>query len=114
MLELIQNKAIEQFRSIYEEHQEDDKTFKFLIPIGTDQLLVLGIMNTQFKYDTCIAVLNPRQELIDRLIPGRAYNGKSLKKLVSGKCDFMVDLLVKTFERGWEVKVMRKHQPRIP
>ena len=114
MLEIIKNKAIEQFRSIYKENQEFDRTFKMLIPTGDDQLLILGIMNTRFKYDTCIAVLNPSEELIDKLEPGCAYTGNSLRKLVNGKCDVMVDLLIKTFKRRWEVRVMRSYGVRKP
>jgi hypothetical protein len=113
MIDLIKNKAIEQFRSIYEENEEYDRTFKLLIPVGTDKLLILGIMNTRFKYDTCVAILNPSDELTSSLVPGHAYTGNLLKKIVKGKCDLMVDLLVKTFSKSWEVKVMRKYQARM-
>jgi hypothetical protein len=112
MIDLIKNTAIEQFNSIFKQNQGYNRTFKLLIPVGTDQLLILGIMNTRFKYDTCVAILNPSNELTRTLVPGHAYTGNSLPKLVNGKCDLMVDLLVKTFPKGWEVKVMRGYRAR--
>ncbi len=114
MLDRIQKIAIDQFNLIFKQTQGYSRTFKLLIPAGTDQLLILGIMNTRFKYDTCVAILNPSDELTKTLVPGHAYTGNLLQKIVKGKCDLMVDLLVKTIKKDWEVKVMRKYQPRIP
>ncbi len=118
MLDNIKNTAIEQFNLLFKQNQDYNKTFKIIVPVGTgnksDQLLILGIMNTRFKYDTCIAILNPSEELTRSLVPGHAYTGNLLQKIVKGKCDLMVDLLVKTFPKSWEVKVMRKYQARKP
>ena len=114
MLDSIKNTAIDQFNLIFKQNKDYNRTFKLLIPAGTDQLLILGIMNTRFKYDTCIAILNPSEELTKSLVPGNAYTGNLLQKIVRGKCDLMLDLLVKTLPKSWEVKVMRKYQPRIP
>ena len=116
MFDMIQNKAIEQFRSIYKDNKDINHGFKVLksITIGGDtkDLLILGIMKTWNRYDTCIAVLNPSQEVIQKLKQGCVYTGNSLKRIVSGKCDLMIDLLVKTFPKSWEVKVMRKYRGR--
>jgi hypothetical protein len=118
ILDLIQRKAIDYFKSVYEENPENQKIFKIFttVMVGEDtkDLLILGIMNTRNRYDTCIAVLNPKPEVIQKLEQGCVYTGNSLKRIVSGKCDLMVDLLVKTFKRGWEVKMMRKYQARMP
>ena len=114
MLDSIKNTAIDQFNLIFKQNQDYNRTFKLLIPAGTDQLLILGIMNTRFKYDTCVAILNPSNELTRSLLPGHAYTGNLLQKIVKGKCDLMVDLLVKTFSKSWEVEVMRKYQARKP
>jgi hypothetical protein len=118
MLEIIQKTAVDQFRSVYEQNPGKKQTFKVLMPItvgeDTKDLLILGIMNTRNRYDTCIAVLNPRPEVFQKLVPGCVYTGNSLKRIVSCKCDLMLDLLVKTFKRGWEVKVMRKYEARKP
>ena len=118
MVDLIQKKAMEQFRSIYKDNRDTNHGFKVLksITIGEDtkDLLILGIMNTWNRYDTCIAVLNPSKEVIQKLEQGCVYTGNSLKRIVSRKCDLMVDLLVKTFKRGWEFKVMRKYLASKP
>jgi len=118
MLDMIQNKAIEQFKSIYEDNKDTNHGFKILksIKIGEDtkDLLILGIMNTWNRYDTCIAVLNPSQEVIQKLEQGCVYTGNSLKRIVARKCDLMLDLLVKTRKNHWEVKVMRNYQTRKP
>ena len=118
MVDLIQKKAIEQFRSIYNDNRDTNHGFKVLksIKIGEDtkDLLILGIMNTWNRYDTCIAVLNPSQEVIQKLEQGCVYTGNSLKRIVARKCDLIIDLLVKTFPKSWEVKVMRKYLARMP
>ena len=118
MIDLIKNKAIEQFKSIYKDNRDTNHGFKVLksISIGEDtkDLLILGIMNTRNGYDTCVAVLNPSQEVIQKLEQGCVYTGDSLKRIVSRKCDLMIDLLVKTFPKSWEVKVMRKYLARMP
>ena len=118
MFDMIQNTAIEQFKSIYKDNRDTNHGFKVLksIKIGenTKDLLILGIMNTYNRYDTCIAVLNPNQEVIQKLEQGCVYTGNSLKRIVSRKCDLMVDLLVKTFKKDWEVRVMRKYRVRKP
>jgi hypothetical protein len=118
MLEFIQKIAVDHFRSVHEQNPGKKQTFKVLttITVGEDKkdLLILGIMNTCNRYDTCIAVLNPRPEVIQKLLRGCVYTGNSLKRIVSLKCDLMIDLLVKTFPNNWEIKVMKKYRSRKP
>lgn len=90
-------------------------TFTLFVEGLATPVLIVGIADGSVEDGEAIAVLNPDQDLFDRLRPGVGYHGGLLKEILSGKCDGMVhvwlDAYVKTSTRA---KLLDSYTPRRP
>ena len=65
-----------------------------LQPGEREEVLVVGSVHRDYCASYCIAILNPRVTLQEQLQPTVAYSPASLKELVAGHCDAMVQVQV--------------------
>ncbi|MCE3606567.1 hypothetical protein LXA47_23610 [Massilia sp. P8910] len=88
-------------------------SFTLFVEGQATPVLIVGTADGSVEDGSAIALLNPDQELFDRLRPGVAYSGGLLKEIVSGKCDGMVhvwlDAYVKTSTRA---QLLDSYTPR--
>jgi hypothetical protein len=76
--------------------------FRITVDVDVDgsikTLLVVGNAHPSFEDGSLIAVLNPDESLLSRIMPGCAYS-RSLKEIVRGKCDVMLYMWVDAFRK---------------
>lgn len=76
-------------------------------------VLMVGTANGGVEDGEAIVLLNPDQDLLERLRPGVAYSGGLLKEIVSGKCDTMLHVWLDAYVKGPDrAKVLASYTPR--
>lgn len=74
--------------------------FRNLIDFHVDEckkpLLVLGHAHPSHGDGSCIAILNPDESLVRKIIPGCGYSSFILKGIVARKCDLALSLWINT------------------
>jgi hypothetical protein len=88
-------------------------TFTLFIEGQATPVLIVGTADGSTKDGEAIAVLNPDQDLIDRLRPGVGYHGGLLKEILSGKCDGMVHVWLDAYSKAsTRAKLLESYTPR--
>lgn len=87
------------FKSILSSSFGYQRTFRALITVEIEEnepkpLLILGNAHSKFDDGHCIAILNPDEEILNKVQAGCAYLGGLLKKIIQGKCDLMVEMWI--------------------
>lgn len=78
-------------------------------------MLMVGRADGQAEDGEAIVLLNPDEELLDRLAPGVGYHGGLLKEIVSGKCDAMMHVWLDAYVKGPDrAKVLASYTTRTP
>ena len=107
--------AINIFNTILKSSADSGGTFRVLITAKIEEkekpLLVVGKAHASFEDGHCIAVLNPDENVLDKVQGGVYYHGDFLKKTVQGKCDLMVELWIDAYKEDG-VSVTGKYQAR--
>lgn len=76
-------------------------------------MLMVGTADGLVEDGEAIVVLNPDEDLLDRLKPGVGYHGGLLKEIVSGKCDAMMHIWLDAYSKGPDrSKIMASYTPR--
>ncbi|MFJ1470084.1 hypothetical protein [Massilia orientalis] len=78
-------------------------------------MLMVGRADGQAEDGEAIVLLNPDEDLLDRLAPGVGYHGGLLKEIVSGKCDAMMHVWLDAYVKGPDrAKVLASYTTRTP
>ena len=83
------------------------------IALVSKPLLIVGTSYQPYEDGHYIAVLNPDESIINKIIAGCSYGGRTLNEIVSGKCDFMLDLSIVVY-KNTRITVANKYQSRSP
>lgn len=76
-------------------------------------VLMVGTADGGVEDGEAIVLLNPDEDLLERLRPGVAYSGGLLKEIVSGKCDTMLHVWLDAYVKGPDrAKVLASYTPR--
>lgn len=109
--------AVNVFNTLLRVSADHGGTFRLLLTVQigdeTKPLLILGNAHRKIEDGHCIAILNPDNEAIDQVIAGCAYMGSSLKDIVQGKCDAMVELWIDAYKKDG-VGEISKYLSRSP
>ena len=102
MKEKIKEVSTQLFNSVLKISANHQGTFRLVVTLQIDDqskpLLVVGNAHSEVEDGHCIAVLNPEESLMNEVIAGCAYMGGSLKGIVQGKCDAMVELWIDAYK----------------
>ena len=102
MKKKIKEVSIHLFNSVLTISANQHGTFRLLVTIQIDDqskpLFIVGNAHSEIEDGHCIAVLNPEKSLMNEVIAGCAYTGSSLKGIVQGKCDAMVELWIDAYK----------------
>lgn len=78
-------------------------------------MLMVGRADGQAEDGEAIVLLNPDEDLLDRLAPGVGYHGGLLKEIVSGKCDAMMHVWLGAYVKGPDrAKLLASYTARTP
>jgi hypothetical protein len=103
------------FNTILKSSADSAGTFRVLMTAKIEEkekpLLVVGNAHASFEDGHCIAVLNPDENVLDKVQGGVHYHGGLLKETVQGKCDLMIELWIDAYKEDG-VSVMGKYQAR--
>ncbi|WP_240989940.1 hypothetical protein [Cupriavidus taiwanensis] len=98
-------------------HTDHGGGFKGLFTLNVDgvpkPVLLVGSAHGSHDDGEVIAVLNPDSEVNEKLAPGVAYNGASLKEIVPGRCDAMVHVWIDAYKSD-RFTVIEKYTARAP
>lgn len=112
--ELLKKYAIEAVINALSE-KNDDKGFKEIVEIDlageTKTLFLVGYADRNIEDGSCIAILNPEKELLERIKPNVAYSGAILKEIIAKKCEFMVQVWVDAYKKDG-VAILSSYRPR--
>ncbi|HEP6431517.1 TPA: hypothetical protein VDB83_005849 [Burkholderia cenocepacia] len=90
-------------------------TFKGVFTLNIDgtakPVLLVGAAHGMHEDGEVIAILNPDEELVDRVHAGVGYAGGLLKEIIAGKCDAMVHLWIEAYRKD-PASIIDKYQPR--
>lgn len=117
MKDKVKNIAEAIFKSMLLVSADHQGTFRLLITAKLDNdvekpLLILGVAHSAVEDGHCIAILNPDEDLQDKVIAGCAY-GNSLKTIVQGKCDLMLNIWIDAYKKDG-VCIIDSYQANIP
>lgn len=88
-------------------------TFTLFVEGQATPVLIVGTADGSVEDGEAIAVLNPDQDLLDRLRPGVGYHGGLLKEILSGKCDGMVHVWLDAYvKKPTRAKLLDSYTPR--
>lgn len=88
-------------------------TFTLFIDGQAMPVMIVGSADGTVEDGEAIAVLNPDQDLFDRLRPGVAYHGDVLKEIVAGRCDGMVHVWLDAYVKApSRAKLLYSYRPR--
>ena len=115
MKDIIAEKAAKIFLTMLNVTSYKDGTFRVMVSIDINEqkkpLMIIGTTHPDVEDGQCIAILNPDQELIERLQAGVGYNKGILKEIVSKKCDAMVHLWIDAYKNN-KVTVINYYMSR--
>jgi hydroxyethylthiazole kinase-like sugar kinase family protein len=101
MLDEMKKIAVNIFSNILPLSAAHHGTFRLLITAkiaGAEKpILIVGNAHSDVEDGHIIAVLNPDEDILNKIVAGCAYGGL-LKNIVSGKCDAMLDLWVDAYK----------------
>ena len=92
------------FRAVLKVNADNQGTFRVIISVKVSDeikpLLILGNAHGKIEDGTCIAILNPDEDLLSdsRVIADSIYYGDTLKTLVRDRCDLMLRLWIDIHE----------------
>jgi hypothetical protein len=107
MKDEVQKIAVEVFKSVLrvsggEPKSGDHGLFNMMLTTRINgevkPLLLKGNAHHEIEDGHCIAILNPDPSLSKEVKAGMAYPGDTLKKIVEGRCDYMVDLWIDAYK----------------
>lgn len=117
MINEIKEIAVNVFSTLLRVSADHDGTFRLLLTVQvgefTKPLLILGNAHRKIEDGHCIAILNPDNDVLDQVIAGCAYMGSSLKDVIQGKCDAMIELWIDAYKKDG-VSEISKYQSRSP
>jgi hypothetical protein len=106
--------AVDIFDSVLKASADSGGIFRVLITAKIEgkekPLLIVGNANSSFEDGSCIAVLNPDKDVLQRIQGGVYYHNDILKKTVQGKCDLMVELWIDAYIKKDGVCMTTKYQ----
>ena len=113
MKDRVREIAVNLFKATLVESAEYQGTFRLLITakIGDENkpLLILGNAHSAVEDGHCIAILNPSEELLNKVVAGCSY-GATLKEIVQGECDLMLDIWIDAYKEG--VSILSTYQAK--
>jgi hypothetical protein len=102
LVERIKAIAVAHFLAVLYASADHQAPFKLLITIQVDgepkPLLLVGTAHGRVEDGSCIAILNPDQELIDKLSGCWGANSAIFKEAVAKKCDLAVALWIDAYK----------------
>ena len=111
MIENVKQIAVDLFGCILKASADDNGTFKVLVTakIGDSAkpLLLVGNAHSRIEDGHCIVVLNPNESLFNDVSAGCVYYGDTLKDIVLGKCDLMLELWIDAYKKDSVVEISR-------
>lgn len=103
MTDEIKKIAVRLFESVLGVSADHGGTFRLLVTAQVGEvdkpLLVLGNAHRKVEDGHCIAILNPNKDLLDKVTAGCSYMGSSLKDIVAGNCDAMIELWIDAYKK---------------
>lgn len=102
MIDLIQQISVKTFLNLMQNDSGCEDNYFFQKSLvnhkGTIKpLYICGTLHTSFMDGSCIAIVNPQIELLNKIRPSVAYSNANLKELAAKKCDFLVNTIVKCY-----------------
>ncbi len=117
MKERIKEVAIQLFKSVLLISTSHQGTFRLIVSVSIDNatkpLLLVGNAHSEVEDGHCIAILNPEESLMGEVVAGCTYMGNTLKNIVRGKCDAMVDLWIDAYKKDGVI-VISSYTSREP
>jgi hypothetical protein len=102
LVERIKAIAVAHFLAVLYASADHQAPFKLLITIQVDgepkPLLIVGTAHGKVEDGSCIAVLNPDQDLIDKLGGSWGAHPFIFKEAVAGKCDLAISLWIDAYK----------------
>jgi hypothetical protein len=113
----IQQAAVKFFLGILHSSAADQPPFKGLITVEVDgehkPLLLVGTAHSRVEDGSCIAILNPDPELVDKLHGGYGGNPALFKEVIAKRCDMAIILWIEAYKNN-RVVVGATYKNRMP
>ncbi|MGE0086574.1 MAG: hypothetical protein AB7S75_19375 [Desulfococcaceae bacterium] len=71
------------------------------------QTLIVGNAHREVEDGHCIAIINPDESLLTQVVAGCAYTGDTLKNIVKGKCDLMIEIWIDVYKKDGVSEISR-------
>ena len=101
-VEQVKQAAVRHFLGVLPSSAGDNGMFRSMstMHVGGENkpLLLVGNAHSRVEDGHCIAILNPDQELIDKIHAGCAYSSAILKEIVAKRCDLALDVWIDAYK----------------
>jgi hypothetical protein len=102
MIEQLTKIAVDIFKAVLSTSAESGGTFRILITAKIAEedkpVLLVGNAHSRVEDGHVIAILNPDEAILEKIVAGCSYAQGLLIEEVSGKCDAMVELWVDAYK----------------
>lgn len=111
MFEQLTKITVDVFRAVLGASAASAGTFRILITakVGNEEkpMLLVGNAHGQIEDGHIIAIFNPDEAILGKVIADCAYAPGSLKEKISGKCDAMIELWVDAYKTDGVSEISR-------
>jgi hypothetical protein len=111
LAERIKHIATQQFLTILAASADHQKSYKVVLTVEVDgedkSLLIVGTAHSKFEDGSCVALLNPEEELVAKLSGGWGGHTAIFKEAVAKKCDMAIALWIDAYRRDGVTETAR-------
>ena len=111
LIEIAEKAIVDKLAS--KEGEDIQQVTTFSIDNQIMPLFIVGHVSQKIEDGSCVVLLNPEKELINRIEPSTHYPSAILKEIISKKCDCMVQIWVDAYKTGsGRLTTMSKYKSR--